>query len=80
MPNGYGNTRERPPVERDTSIDQPHPARSVAQKISATIPAIKRDTMFNRRLAQQRGWTDEQFNEWVAGVLDGHDDENLRDG
>jgi hypothetical protein len=80
VPRGYGNWGDPPPKERDTSEDQPHPARSLAQKISSTIPSIRRDTMFNRRLAQQRGWTEEQFQDWVNGILDGHDHENLRDG
>jgi|HubBroStandDraft_2_1064218.scaffolds.fasta_scaffold10187_5 hypothetical protein len=77
MPYGYGNTRERPPKEVDTSADQPHPARSMAQKISYHLPPVKRDTPANRRRAKANGWTDAEFDAWAGGE---YDEDSVRDG
>ena len=77
MARGYGNTRDSAPPQRDDSIDQPHPRRSISQKILATLPPGKRDTPSNRRMAKQNGWTEEEFQAWVNGESD---DAGLRDG
>ena len=77
MPRGYGNTRDPKPVERDDSIDRPHPKRSLSQKILATLTPAQRDTPANRRMAKQNGWTEEEFQSWVKGESD---DGGLRDG
>lgn len=75
---GYGDMRDRPRPERDDSIDQPHPKRSLTQKIIASLPPAKRDTPANRRLAKRNGWTDEEFEAWVNG--EGQGDSGVRDG
>lgn len=77
MPRGYGNFGDPPPKQRDDSVDQPHPRRSITQKILATLPPVNRDTPANRRMAKQNGWTDEEFQKWVDGRTD---EEGLRDG
>ena len=64
------------PSKRDDSIDQPHPKRSITQKILATLPPAKKDTPANRRMAKQQGWTDEEFQSW----LDGDSEDTVRDG
>lgn len=74
---GYGNMRDRPRPERDDSIDQPHPKRSITQKILSTLPPGKRDTPSNRRMAKQNGWTDEEYQSWVDGASE---DSGVRDG
>lgn len=78
MPRGYGNWSD--PVEKvddNNAVDQPHPRRSITQKILATLPPGNRDTPHNRRMAKANGWSDERFQEWVEGDAD---DESIRDG
>lgn len=77
MPRGYGNWGDPKLPERDDSIDQPHPKRSLTQKIMATLPPGKRDTSANRRMAKSNGWTDEEFEAWVNGESD---DSGIREG
>lgn len=77
MPRGYGNWGDSPPRATDDSVDQPHPRRSISQKIMETMPAAKRDTPANRRMAKQNGWTDEEFDHWVNGESE---DAGVRDG
>ena len=77
MPRGYGNWSDPPPPEIDDSADQPHPRRSLAQKIAESLPQPKRDTPANRRMAQRTGISEEEFNHWCAGD---YDDGNIRDG
>lgn len=75
---GYGDMQDRPRPERDDSIDQPHPKRSLTQKIMESLPPVKRDTPANRRMAKRNGWTDEEFQAWVNG--EGQGDGGIRDG
>lgn len=78
MPRGYGNWNDSPDrPETSDAVDQPHPKRSITQKILATLPPGNRDTPHNRRMAKQNGWSDERFEEWVNGDAD---DESIRDG
>jgi hypothetical protein len=78
MIRGYGNLSEPTIPERDDLLDQPHPRRSITQKILATLPAGIRDTPANRRMAKRNGWTDEEFQSWVNG--EGEADAGVRDG
>lgn len=78
MPRGYGNMGDPPEhVETYDAVDQPHPKRSITQKILATLPPGNRDTPYNRRTAKANGWSDERFQEWVDGDAE---DESIRDG
>ena len=74
---GYGNLRDPPPETVDESVDQPHPAKSLAYKLGSSLQRPPRDTPANRRMAQRNGWSDEQFAAWVAGDTG---DEDIRDG
>lgn len=77
MIRGYGNTFDPKALREDNTTDQPHPRRSIIQKILATLPPGKRDTPANRRMAKQNGWTDEEFQAWVDGESD---DSGIREG
>lgn len=76
---GYGNAGDSSPKAQESGdVDLPHPTKSITRKILDTLPPAKRNTIANRRLAQQNGWTDEEFEDWVNGS--GGSDEGVRDG
>lgn len=77
MANAYGNLRDRATPEKDRSVDEPHPKRSISQKIADTLPPPQRDTPRNRRLAKQNGWTDREYQEWVDNA---YDEDSVRHG